>query len=70
MPRIGWSLRQRQYTYRHLWVFGAISVIAIIFSLFAVAAGKTGGWALLGMILCGDVALLLLIKNVRKDQPG
>ncbi|MEU2026814.1 hypothetical protein ABZ565_32450 [Streptomyces sp. NPDC016469] len=70
MPRIGWSLRQREHTYRYLWVFGIISVIGIIFSLFTVAAGKTGGWVLLGMFLCGDVALLLLIRGVRKDQPG
>lgn len=70
MPRIGWSIRQRERTYRYLWVFGAISVTGVVFSLFAVAAGKTGGWALLGMLLCGGVALLLLIKNVRKDQPG
>ncbi|MFJ5846413.1 hypothetical protein [Streptomyces sp. NPDC092903] len=61
---------QRQQTYRYLWAFGIISVIGIIFSLFAVAAGKTGGWVLLGMFLCGDVALFLLVKNVKKDQPG
>lgn len=70
MPRIGWSLRQREHAYRYLWAFGIISVIGIIFSFFAVAAGKTGGWALLGMFLCGDVALLLLVRYVRKDQPG
>ncbi|MFF3257737.1 hypothetical protein ACFYWO_01005 [Streptomyces sp. NPDC002932] len=70
MPRIGWSLGQKRQTYRYFWAFGIISVIGIIFSLFAVAAGKTGGWVLLGMFLCGDVALFLLVKNVKKDQPG
>ncbi|MGW0669877.1 hypothetical protein [Streptomyces sp. NPDC002746] len=70
MPRIGWSLGQRQQTYRYLWAFGIASVIAIIFSLFAIAAGKTGGWVLLGMFLCGDAVVFLVIKNVKKDQPG
>ncbi|MFJ3592899.1 hypothetical protein ACIQUY_17345 [Streptomyces sp. NPDC090231] len=70
MPRIGWSLGRKRQTYRYFWAFGIISVIGIIFSLFVIVAGKTGGWMLLGMFLCGDVALFLLLKNVKKDQPG
>ncbi|MBM7439532.1 preprotein translocase subunit SecG [Streptomyces sp. HB132] len=68
MPRAVWSTEQRASVKRYLQFAAFFAVLGIIFSAFLIISGNTGGWALLGIIVCIAMVGLFFIQKGRGGQ--
>ncbi|MEU4921661.1 hypothetical protein [Streptomyces parvus] len=51
-PHVGWTVEQRAAVKRYVQFAAAFAVAGIALSVFLIASGNSGGWALLGIIGC------------------
>ncbi|MBN3929821.1 hypothetical protein IQ279_09235 [Streptomyces verrucosisporus] len=64
LNRVGQGSAVRRYM-----LLGTVFAVAgVAFSVFLVASGEGGGWALLVMIGCMYLAALLFLRNIGREQ--
>ncbi|MFC8697227.1 hypothetical protein ACIQEY_00390 [Streptomyces parvus] len=51
-PHVGWTVEQRAAVKRYLQFAAAFGFAGVVLSVFLIASGNGGGWALLGIIGC------------------
>ncbi|MGW0559643.1 hypothetical protein ACWDZ4_03160 [Streptomyces sp. NPDC003016] len=55
---------------KRFMLFATVFAVAgVAFSVFLIVSGMSGGWILLGMIVCIYGAGRLFVGNVKHDQP-
>lgn len=51
-PNVGWTMEQRAAVRRYVQFAAVFTVLGVALSIFLIASGNSGGWALLGIIGC------------------
>ncbi|MEU0127684.1 MULTISPECIES: hypothetical protein [unclassified Streptomyces] len=69
MPHVGWSVEQRAAVKRYLQFAAVFAVLGVAFSVFLIASGNAGGWALLGIVACIAVVGYFFIQKGKGGQP-
>ncbi|MFC9286964.1 hypothetical protein [Streptomyces sp. NPDC057052] len=69
MPNVGWSLEQRAAVKRWMLFASLFAVAGVILSVLLIAAGNSGGWALLFLTLCIYGPCQLYIGTIKRKQP-
>ncbi|EGE42027.1 hypothetical protein ACIQUZ_27155 [Streptomyces griseus] len=64
-PHVGWTAEQRAAVKRYLQFAAAFGFVGIVLSVFLIASGNSGGWALLGIIGCVSVIGWFFIRRGR-----
>ncbi|MFF8465380.1 hypothetical protein [Streptomyces griseus] len=62
-PHVGWTVEQRAAVKRYLQFAAAFGFVGIVLSVFLIASGNSGGWALLGIIGCVSVTGWFFIRR-------
>ncbi|WP_030542174.1 hypothetical protein [Streptomyces albus] len=69
MARIGWTVEQRATVRRHSLFATVFTVLGVALSVFLIGSGNSGGWVVLGMVVCIAGAGYLFVGSIRRDQP-
>lgn len=69
MPDVGWSVEQRAAVKRWMLFATVFAGAGVLLSVFLIASGNSGGWALLALTLCIYGAGYHFVGNVRRRQP-
>ncbi len=51
-PNVGWTVEQRATVKRYMLFATILSVVGVVLSIILILIGNTGGWIVLGMIVC------------------
>ncbi|WP_256332934.1 RHS repeat-associated core domain-containing protein [Streptomyces sp. 2131.1] len=69
MPNVGWTVEQRATVKRYMLFATILSVVGVVFSIILILIGNTGGWIVLGMIVCTYGAAYMFIRTKAENQP-
>ncbi|WP_413761368.1 hypothetical protein [Streptomyces sp. MMBL 11-3] len=67
---MGWSLEQAAVVKRYMTIASVFAVVGVLFGVFLLASGNSGGWVFLAIIVIPYLGVALFLKNMRKEQPG
>ncbi|WP_405695405.1 hypothetical protein [Streptomyces sp. NBC_01185] len=67
-PHVGWTMEQRAAVKRYLQFASVFAVIGLAFSIFLIASGNSGGWALLGILGCISVVGYFFIRRGKNGR--
>ncbi|MFE2976281.1 hypothetical protein [Streptomyces sp. NPDC059258] len=62
-PHVGWTVEQRAAVKRYVQFAAAFAVVGIALSVFLIASGNSGGWALLGIMGCISIIGYFFIQK-------
>ncbi|MEU9357724.1 hypothetical protein AB0D35_06365 [Streptomyces sp. NPDC048301] len=69
MPHVGWSVEQRAAVKRYMQFATFFAVIGVLFSVFLIISGNSGGWALLAIVACICLVGYFFIQRGKGGQP-
>ena len=67
-PHVGWTMEQRAAVKRYAQIAAVFIVLGVAFSVFLIASGKSGGWALLGIVGCISVVGYFFIQRGKNGR--
>lgn len=70
MPRVGWSLEQRAVVKRYMAITTVFAIVGVLFGVFLIASGNSGGWVFLALIVVIYAGVALFLNSMKNKQPG
>ncbi|MEV4999381.1 hypothetical protein [Streptomyces niveus] len=69
MSNLGWSTGQRAAVKRWMLFASLFAIAGVILAAFLIISGNSGGWVILGMVVCISLATFLFVGNQKKGKP-
>ncbi|MFF7965501.1 hypothetical protein ACFZC3_09075 [Streptomyces sp. NPDC007903] len=67
--RLGWTMEQRAGVKRYFTMGTVLVALGVALSIFLIASGNAGGWALLAIMVVPWILTYVYLRSLGKNQP-